>query len=362
VNIRSAYRLSLEQQGHASDAAQEFVVNQLADLQASLLQVKSPLQKLWRTLRLAGKNDCIPGLYLWGDVGRGKTFLMDLFFETLPLENKTRIHFHRMMADVHGRLRALGDIEDPLDKVAADIAEQTRVLCFDEFFVSDIADAMILGHLLDGLFHRGVTLVATSNSPPSGLYPNGLQRERFSPAIDMLEAHTRVLHLDGDTDYRLRLLQQAGTYLTPVTADTLARLSHYFLEIASGDVVEGRLLDVLGREIPTERCANGVVWFDFHDICDGPRSQQDYIEIARWYPTVIVSGIPVLSAEKENQARRFVALVDEFYDRKVKLVLSAAAGIESLYTGQKLTCEFQRTTSRLIEMQSTAYLHAPHLC
>ena len=362
MNIRSAYRESLEQQGHARDSAQELVVNQLADLQTSLLHVKRPLQILWRALRMASKYDYIPGLYLWGDVGRGKTFLMDLFFETLPLEKKTRIHFHRMMADVHGRLKALGDIEDPLDKVAADIARQTQVLCFDEFFVSDIADAMILGRLLNGLFQRGVTLVATSNSPPSGLYPNGLQRERFAPAIDMLEAHTRVLHLDGDTDYRLRLLQQAGTYLTPVTADALAKLSHYFLEIASGDVIEGRSLDVLGREIPTERCAKSVVWFDFHDICDGPRSQQDYIEISRCYPTVIVSGIPVLSAEKENQARRFVALVDEFYDRKVKLVLSADAEIESLYAGQKLTFEFQRTTSRLIEMQSTAYLHAPHLC
>ncbi len=362
MNIRSAYQESLEQHGHASDSAQELVVNQLADLQASLLHVKSPLQKLRRALRLASKDDYIPGLYLWGDVGRGKTFLMDLFFETLSLKNKSRIHFHRMMADVHGRLKALGDVEDPLDKVAADIAGQTQVLCFDEFFVSDIADAMILGRLLDGLFQRGVTLVATSNSPPSGLYPNGLQRERFLPVINMLEVHTRVLHLDGDTDYRLRLLQQAGTYLTPVTADALAKLSHYFLEIASGDVVEGRLLEVLGREISTERCAKGVVWFDFRDICDGPRSQQDYIEIARCYPTVIVSDIPVLSAEKENHARRFVALVDEFYDRKVKLVLSAAAEIESLYAGQKLAFEFRRTTSRLIEMQSAAYLHAPHLC
>lgn len=304
----------------------------------------------------------VAGLYLWGDVGRGKTFLMDLFFETLPVENKSRIHFHRMMTDVHARLKALEDIEDPLDRVAADIARQTQILCFDEFFVSDIADAMILGRLLDGLFRRAVTLVATSNSPPSELYLNGLQRERFLPAIDLLETHTRVLHLDGDTDYRLRLLQQAGTYLTPIDADAVARLTHYFLEIASGDVVEGRLLDILGRDIPTERCAKGVAWFDFKDICDGPRSQQDYIEIARWYPTVIVSSIPILTTDKENQARRFIALVDEFYDRKVKLIVSAAAEIESLYAGQKLAFEFQRTTSRLIEMQSTIYLHAPHLC
>ncbi len=362
VKIRIAYEQSLKQQGHVRDSAQEVVVNQLAKLQERLAHVDGPLQKLMRALRLAGNKDRISGLYLWGEVGRGKTFLMDLFFDTLPLQKKTRIHFHRMMADVQGRLKALGEIEDPLDQVAADIARQTRVLCFDEFYVNDIADAMILGRLLESLFRRGVTLVATSNSRPAELYPNGLQRERFLPAIDLLETHTEVLHLDGSTDYRLRLLQQAGTYLTPVNAYALAKLSHYFQEIASGDVIEEQSIEVLGREIPTERCATGVVWFDFHDVCDGPRSQQDYIEIARGYATVVVSNIPVLGVEMENQARRFIALVDEFYDRKVKLIVSAAAEIESLYAGEKLAFEFQRTTSRLIEMQSTAYLHAPHLC
>ena len=339
------------------------MVDRLAKLQADLVTDMNPLRRVRRTLRIPAREDCpgVPGLYLWGDVGRGKTFLMDLFFETLPLERKTRIHFHRMMGDVHDRLQAIVDTEDPLDQVAVDIARQVKVLCFDEFFVSDIADAMILGRLLDGLFRRGVTLVATSNSRPADLYRNGLQRERFLPVIDLLETHTQVLELGGDTDYRLRLLQQAGTYLTPADDDADARLRHYFLEIASGDVVVGRVLDILGRGIRTERCAKGVAWFDFKDICDGPLSQQDYIEIARWYPTVIVSNIPVLTAAQENQARRFVALVDEFYDRKVKLMVSAAAKIETLYTGPKLTFEFQRTTSRLIEMQSTAYLHAPHL-
>ncbi len=361
MNIRIEYEESLKQQGHLRDPAQETVVNELAELQRRLVPDMSLLQKLMRVLGSKRNSHLTPGLYLWGDVGRGKTFLMDLFFETLPLQNKKRIHFHRMMADVHRRLNALGDIEDPLDRVAADIAEQTHVLCFDEFFVSDIADAMILGRLLDGLFQYGVTLVATSNSPPTGLYANGLQRERFLPAIDLLETHTRVLHLDGDTDYRLRLLREAGTYLTPASADTLKKLTHCFVAIASGDIVEGQMLDVLGRDISTARYAKGVVWFDFQDICDGPRSQQDYIEIARWYPTVIVSGIPVMSGDQENQARRFIALVDEFYDRKVKLIVSAAADIESLYSGTKLEFEFQRTTSRLVEMQSTEYLHAPHL-
>lgn len=362
MNIRRAYQDSLKNQGHTADPAQESVVDQLGTLQNRLVRASGFLQKVRSLFRFSNTREHVAGLYLWGDVGRGKTFLMDLFFETLPIERKARIHFHRMMADVHARLSALGDVEDPLDNVAADLARQIRVLCFDEFFVSDIADAMILGRLLDGLFRRGVTLVATSNSRPSELYPNGLQRERFLPAIDLLETYTRVLHLDGDTDYRLRLLQQAGTYLTPVNADALTKLSHYFREIASGDIVEGRMLDILGRSIPTERCGKGVVWFDFENLCDGPRSQQDYIEISRWYPAVIVSGIPVLGAEKEDQARRFIALVDEFYDRKVKLIVSAAADIESLYAGNKLAFEFQRTTSRLIEMQSTAYLHAPHLC
>lgn len=363
MNIRSAYKASLESEGHDSDPAQEVVVERLANLQARLLNADGPLQKIASLLAIGGRKDYpgVPGIYLWGDVGRGKTFLMDMFFETLPIENKTRIHFHRMMAGVHARLKALGDMEDPLDRVAADIAKDTRVLCFDEFFVSDIADAMILSRLLGALFRRELTLVATSNSAPSSLYSNGLQRERFLPAIELLETHTTVLHLDGETDYRLRLLQRAGTYLTPVDAEAVARLSHYFLEIVSGDVVEGRMLPVLGREIRTERCGKGIVWFDFEEICDGPRNQQDYIEIARWYPTVILSGIPVLNAEKENQARRFIALVDEFYDRKVKLIVSAAVEIESLYQGTKLESEYQRTSSRLIEMQSTSYLHAAHL-
>ncbi len=363
MTIRTAYRERLTHEGHIHDSDQQLVVDQLAGLQARLVHESKTLQKFRRALRQPARKNysAVPGLYLWGDVGRGKTFLMDLFFETLPVAKKTRIHFHRMMGDVHDRLQAIVDTEDPLDQVAADFARQIKVLCFDEFFVSDIADAMILGRLLDGLFRRGVTLVATSNSRPADLYRNGLQRDRFLPVIDLLETHTQVLRLDGDTDYRLRLLQQAGTYLTPADDDANARLRHYFLEIASGDVADGRVLDILGRGIRTERCAKGVAWFDFRDICDGPRSQQDYIEIARWYPTVIVSNIPVLTADQENQARRFVALVDEFYDRKVKLMVSAAAAIGSLYTGPKLAFEFQRTTSRLIEMQSTAYLHAPHL-
>jgi cell division protein ZapE len=301
------------------------------------------------------------GLYIWGGVGRGKTFLMDLFFENLDVEKKRRIHFHRMMHGVHARLKTLEDVEDPLDHVAATIARETRVLCFDEFFVSDIGDAMILGRLLDGLFRRRVTLVTTSNSAPDDLYKGGLQRQRFLPVIEMLKTHTTVLHIDSGIDYRLRLLQQAGTYLSPDSEVAEAKLKHYFDESASSQIGTNRMLDVNGREIRARRSAKGIAWFDFADICDGPRSQNDYIEIARWYPTVIVSGVPALDGESENQARRFIALVDEFYDRRVKLILSAATEVNSLYSGTRLSFEFERTVSRLIEMQSTDYLAAPHL-
>jgi len=303
----------------------------------------------------------VQGLYIWGGVGRGKTFLMDLFFETLAVEEKKRIHFHRMMHEVHERLKSIGDVKDPLDKVAADVARDTRVLCFDEFFVSDIGDAMILDRLLTGLFRRGVTLVTTSNSEPDGLYKNGLQRQRFLPAIEMLKTHTRVVHIDSGVDYRLRLLQQAGTYLSPNDDAALLKLQHFFDESASSQISAGGMLNINDREIRTRLCAKGIAWFDFAAICDGPRSPNDYIEIARWYPAVIISGVPQLDRAQEDQARRFIALVDEFYDRRVKLIVSAATALDTLYVGERLGFEFERTISRLIEMQSTDYLASPHL-
>ena len=303
----------------------------------------------------------VRGLYIWGGVGRGKTFLMDLFFDTFRIEQRRRIHFHRMMRDVHARLKSLGQLADPLDRVAADIARDTRVLCFDEFFVSDIGDAMLLGRLLEGLFSRGVTLVATSNTRPDELYRDGLQRQRFVPAIRQIEEHTDVVHMDGGTDYRLRLLQKAGTYLCPDDEAAAARLAFYFDESATSQIKQGHTIDINGRNVRVKRCAKGVAWFDFAEICDGPRSHADYIEIARWYPSVIVSGVPRFDAALENQARRFIALVDEFYDRRVKLIISAQADPELLYDGDRLRFEFQRTVSRLIEMQSAEYLALPHL-
>ena len=365
MTIQSQYETLLTTDHLVADEAQRAVVRLLADLQHRLCQFHANNQhgwsarlKRWFTSQPVGNAP--KGIYLWGGVGRGKTFLLDLFFETLAVEKKRRVHFHRMLSGVHARLKQLDGVEDPLDIVAYDLSREVSVLCFDEFFVSDIGDAMILGRLLDGLFRRGVTLVATSNSAPPNLYRDGLQRQRFLPAIKALEQHTEVIELPGSTDYRLRLLQAAGTYLVPADENSQKRLSYYFAEVATGNMRAGHDIDILGRPIPTRRCAKGIAWFDFDDICEGPRSQEDYIELARWYPTVIVSNIPVLDAGRENAARRFIALVDEFYDRKVKLVISAAASIESLYQGQKLSFEFDRTMSRLTEMQTEDYLHAPH--
>jgi len=361
LNIRAAYEESLQRDGHVRDPAQMDVVSRLEELQRRLCKRSGHRPGLLQRLLGRDEKPVVKGLYLWGGVGRGKTFLMDLFFETLDIEAKKRIHFHRMMHEVHDRLAALADIEDPLDTVAADIASETQVLCFDEFFVSDIADAMLLGRLLQGLFDRGVTLVTTSNARPDDLYKDGLQRQRFLPAIDLLNAHTDVCNMDGGTDYRLRLLQKAGTYLTEDENDASERLNYYFNESASSQVQDNQALDINGRMISAKKCAKGIAWFDFDALCDGPRSQADYIEIARWYPSVILSGVPVLDPTREDQARRFIALVDEFYDRRVKLVIHAASSATMLYTGRRLQFEFDRTLSRLIEMQSMEYLALPHL-
>jgi cell division protein ZapE len=363
LEIRQAYEDSLARAGHVRDPAQLDVIERLEDLQRRIQSHRPARSGLLRFLsaKPREKTSGVKGLYIWGGVGRGKTFLMDLFYESLQVEKKNRIHFHRMMHDVHKRLRSLDEIEDPLDTVAESIAAETRVLCFDEFFVSDIADAMILGRLLDGLFRRGVTLVTTSNSKPDDLYKDGLQRQRFLPAIEMLNTNTDVIHMDSGTDYRLRLLQKAGTFLTPDDTEATRKLNFFFDESATSQIREQHDLDINGRPITAHKCAKGIAWFDFAALCDGPRSQADYIELARWYPSVIVSGVPQLDPMREDQARRFIALVDEFYDRRVKLIIAASQAAESLYTGTRLRFEFDRTVSRLIEMQSSEYLALPHL-
>jgi len=344
------------------DAAQLPVINELDRLFDELVAAERRSRSLaGRCARLFGKPPArVRGFYLWGSVGRGKTLMMDLFFHCLPFARKKRLHFHRFMASVHDRLRSLRDVENPLETVADGIAAECRVICFDEFAVGDIADAMILGNLFAALFERGVTLAATSNLPPGELYRDGLQRQRFLPAIAAIEANTVVHRIDGDRDYRLRVLEGAGVYLTPAGDSADVRLADSFGAIAPDAGMQDGALEIHGRPIPYRRLSDGVIWVDFAAVCDGPRSQDDYIELAREFQTVLVSNVPRFTAELENQARRFIALVDEFYDRRVKLILSAEAPAAGLYVGKRLVHEFERTQSRLIEMQGHEYLAAPH--
>ncbi|MDE0350251.1 MAG: cell division protein ZapE [Gammaproteobacteria bacterium] len=300
------------------------------------------------------------GLYLWGGVGRGKTYLMDLFHECLPLEAKLRLHFHRFMLRVHDDLRRMSGVANPLQRVADGMADEAAVLCFDEFFVSDIGDAMILGELVGALLDRGVTLVCTSNVEPRRLYENGLQRRRFLPAIERIETRMRVLHLDGATDHRLRVLSDADTYQWPLSEAAEARLAECFAALAPQPPREAERLEVNGREIRTLRCTDDVAWFDFSDLCEGPRSQNDYVELSREFHAVVLSAVPVFDRAREDAARRFIGLIDELYDRNVKLVLSAQGAIGDLYQGERLRVEFDRTASRLREMQSLEYLGRSH--
>ena len=311
--------------------------------------------------RLRGKiARPVRGLYLWGAVGRGKTFLVDLFFAALPSDAKLRVHFHRFMGRVHAELAKLEGHSDPLREVAAHFADQARVLCLDEFFVTDIGDAMILGGLLQHLFARGVTLVTTSNIEPKLLYREGLQRAKFLPAIALLEQHCEVLRLQSSQDYRLRALTEAGIYFTPLDARAERALAVCFYRIAPGTAHTAAQIEVNGRDIAVKRCAEGAIWFDFEALCDGPRAVADYIEIAQSFHTVLISSVPQFTPMMEDAARRFVNLVDEFYDRGVNLVLSAATPITELYDGERLRAEFSRTESRLIEMQSREYLAREH--
>ena len=362
--LQTAYERAIAGHGYQADDAQLKAVRALERVGIELKEQSSHTgvcvrlkHKLFGRRANAGPAR---GVYLYGDVGRGKTFVMDLFFDSLPFDDKLRYHFHRLMYRVHRRLDELGDQPDPLSTVAGEIAAQARVICFDEFFVSDIADAMILGRLLQCLFERDVTLVATSNIPPDDLYRDGVQRQKFLPAIELIKAHTDVLPVDGDTDYRLRFLEQAEIYYTPAGESADARLLEFFQGIAPDTGTIGQDIEVLGRNIRTRRRADGIAWFDFQELCDGPRSQNDYIEIARVFQTVIVANIPVLDSSREDAARRLIAMIDEFYDRRVNLVISAATSIDELYQGQRLRTEFRRTASRLREMQSRDYLASTH--
>jgi cell division protein ZapE len=337
------------------DPAQRAALAALDRIHAELLEPAN----WWQRLR--GKSASpVRGLYLWGAVGRGKTFLVDLFFAALPIDAKLRLHFHRFMGRVHAELAKLEGHSDPLREVAAQFAEQARVLCLDEFFVTDIGDAMILGGLLQHLFARGVTLVTTSNIEPQLLYRDGLQRAKFLPAIALLERHCEIRELRSPQDYRLRALTEAGIYFTPLGERAERALAACFERIAPGTPRTPAEIEINGRDIAVQRRADGVIWFDFDALCEGPRAVADYIEIAQSFHTVLISSVPQFSPMMEDAARRFVNLVDEFYDRGVNLVLSAATPVTELYDGERLRAEFSRTESRLIEMQSREYLAAAH--
>ena len=359
---RERYRDEIARGALQPDPAQAALVEELERVFQSLVAVREA-GVVARLARRIGRRTSEPvrGLYVWGGVGRGKTHLVDLFFGTPRLASKLRMHFHRFMQLVHGELSTLAEREDPLRIVAGRIAARARVLCFDELYVSDITDAMILGRLLDALFERGVTLVATSNIEPSNLYADGLQRERFLPAIALIERHTKVVHLDSHTDYRLRVLERARTWYAPLGPDAARGLAECFRALTPEQAVDGGALTILGRPVPVVRHADGVAWFDFDDLCAGPRSVADYIEIARDFHSVVLSGVPVLDDDRRDPLRRFIHLVDELYDRNVNLIVSAATPPEGLYRGRRLVEPFQRTRSRLVEMQTTAYLGRSHI-
>ena len=339
------------------DPAQQAALAALDRIHAGLLA--APPSGLFDRL-LRRRREPVPGLYVWGGVGRGKTFLIDLFFDGLPIAEKRRTHFHRFMREVHAALKAHAGAADPLAHIAAQWRRTLRVLVLDEFFVADIGDAMLLGRLLERLFAEGVTLVTTSNTEPANLYLHGLQRERFLPAIAALQAHCQVLHLDSPRDYRLRALTRSPVYRAPLDAESEAWLAQRWRQLSAGSPAEDGPLTIDGRAIPVRALAEGHAWFDFAALCEGPRAAGDYIEIATERHTVLLGGIPLFDGRNDDACKRFVTLIDELYDRHVNLVCTAAAAPHALYTGRRLAATFERTASRLIEMQSADYLALEH--
>ncbi len=351
------FNAALNARGIVADPAQLMAAMRLQQFYDELIAFKAARRT--RLRKMIARPRLPRGVWFWGGVGRGKSFLMDCFFEAVPYRRKRRVHFHAFMREIHERLQALKQEADPLARVAARVARETRLMCFDEFHVSDIADAMILGRLMEALFEAGVVFCITSNYPPDGLYPNGLQRDRLLPTIALLNDRLDVIRIDAGIDYRLRALEQADIYHVPADAVAEARMMNTFSRVASGGGHVQPLV-VAGRELPVIHRAPGVAWFDFATLCGGPRSQNDYLEIAHDFHTVFLSGIPRMGRERASEARRFTWLVDVFYDHRVKLVATAASPAEQLYTEGTQAAEFQRTVSRLIEMRSHEYLASGH--
>ena len=359
LDVVSLYQQSLAKRGFVSDAAQWRAVEQLQRLYDEWSAYKARRNTALK--RMLVKPDLPRGVYLWGGVGRGKSFLMDSFYLCVPLVRKRRVHFHHFMREIHRELNEARGTEDPIAAVAARVAKRYRLICFDEFHVSDIADAMILGRFLDQVMGRGVVFCMTSNYSPDQLYPHGLQRERFLPTIELIKGRMDVLEVDAGNDYRRRALEQVKVYHTPLDAAAEAALARIFASLRDVEE-ESHPLDVEGREIPYRKRAGGLVWFDFDVLCGGARSYTDYVDLTKRFHTVILSGIPRIAAKNADSARRFTWLVDVFYDERVKLICSAQALPEDLYTagarGETASVEFSRTVSRLTEMQSLDYLQA----
>lgn len=366
----SRYQQALNEGSHQPDDVQREAVNRLDTIYQELTAKPADVVQSGGLKaafgRLLGKkepqvNAPVRGLYMWGGVGRGKTWLMDMFYQSLPGTRKQRLHFHRFMLRVHEELTALQGQSDPLDIVAERFKAETDVLCFDEFFVSDITDAMLLGGLMKALFARGITLVATSNIPPDELYRNGLQRARFLPAIDAIKQHCDIMNVDAGVDYRLRTLTQAHLWLSPLNADTQSQMDKLWLALAGTARTNMPVLDINHRPLQSQGVENQTLAVSFTTLCVDARSQHDYIALSRLFHTVMLLDVPVMTPLMESEARRFIALVDEFYERHVKLVVSAEVPLHEVYQGERLKFEFQRCLSRLQEMQSEEYLKREHM-
>ena len=356
MGVRQVFDAHLAARGYRADASQLAALQRLQRLDADWRAYKA--QRSNALKKLLARPPVPRGVYLWGGVGRGKSFLMDAFFAAVPILRKTRLHFHEFMRSVHRELDEVKGTPDPLDEVARRIAKRHRLICFDEFHISDIADAMILYRLLSKLSELNIGLVMTSNYAPDDLYPDGLHRDRLLPAIALLRERLDVVHIDAGVDYRLRAMEHIEAYLTPWGAEAETKLAAAFERIAEVDD-EDPMLEIEARRIRARRRAGGVVWFDFAVLCGGPRSHTDYLEIAAQFHTVLLSNVPQMSAGQSSEARRFTWLVDVLYDHRVKLLVSAEGAPTELYTTGVLAKEFARTASRLIEMQSREYLESP---
>lgn len=358
MSPKAWYQTACDKSGFICDARQKAAIKELESLWQQLVEFKAKRnQFLGRSLF---SPEVPKGLYVWGGVGRGKTFLMDGFYHCLPYRRKRRIHFHHFMVEAHQEMKRLAHEPDPLMALADSIERSTRLLCLDEFHVDDIADAMILGRLLEALFERGVVLLTTSNYPPDGLYPNGLQRQNFLPAIALLKRELKVLHLDSDTDYRMLQMARDPLFMRTGDATTEKHMQSLFQRLTAGMHAEKDYIQVRQTNIPVRRVAREVVWFDFKELCGGNHDQSDYLEVAHRYPTVFVSGIPEMTTDNSAEARRFTWLIDVLYDSHVKLVASFEVAPDALCGEVRHDSEAQRIVSRLTEMQTHRYLELPH--